>query len=82
MADAALLQAVAGTKIVSDNEGIINPRNFVYINRGLGGSKIRRPRVAFMRALIEATQLMRNNPEEAAKHISTFLKMDPRSRAN
>ena len=69
------LQAVPGTKIVRDNEGIINPRNFVYINRGWA---VQNPdaAVAFMRALVDATQLLRNNPDEAAKHISTFLKMD------
>jgi ABC-type nitrate/sulfonate/bicarbonate transport system substrate-binding protein len=69
------LQAVPGTKIVRDNEGIINPRNFVYINRGWAAQNPDAA-VAFMRALVDATQLLRNNPEEAAKHISTFLKMD------
>jgi ABC-type nitrate/sulfonate/bicarbonate transport system substrate-binding protein len=69
------VQAVANTKIIRDNEGIINPRNFVYINRGWAQQN---PEAAtlFMRSLIEATQLLRNNPDEAAKHISTFLKMD------
>ena len=69
------LQAVPGTKIVRDNEGIINPRNFVYINRGWAAQNPDAA-VAFMRALVDATQLLRNNPNEAAKHISTFLKMD------
>lgn len=69
------LQAVPGTKIVRDNEGIINPRNFVYINRGWAAQNPDAA-VAFMRALVDATQLLRNNPDEAAKHISTFLKMD------
>lgn len=69
------LQAVPGTKIIRDNEGIINPRNFVYINRGWAAQNPDAA-VAFMRALIDATQLLRSNPEEAAKHISTFLKMD------
>jgi ABC-type nitrate/sulfonate/bicarbonate transport system substrate-binding protein len=69
------VQAVANTKIIRDNEGIINPRNFVYINRGWATQN---PEAAglFMRSLIEATQLLRNNPDEAAKHIASFLKMD------
>ncbi|MCC7417491.1 MAG: ABC transporter substrate-binding protein [Acidobacteria bacterium] len=68
-------QAVPGTKIVRDNEGIINPRNFVYINKGWAAQNPEAA-VAFMRALVDATQLLRSNPDEAAKHISTFLKMD------
>lgn len=69
------VQAVPGTKIVRDNEGIINPRNFVYINKGWA---VQNPdtAVAFMRALVDATQLLRTNPDEASKHISTFLKLD------
>jgi ABC-type nitrate/sulfonate/bicarbonate transport system substrate-binding protein len=68
-------QAVPNTKILQTNEGVINTRNFLYVNRGWA-TQNPEAAAAFMRALIEATQLIRNNPDEAAKHIATFLKMD------
>jgi ABC-type nitrate/sulfonate/bicarbonate transport system substrate-binding protein len=69
------IQAVPNTKIVRDNDGIINPRNFVYVNRGWA-TQNPEAAAAFMRSLVEATELLRNNPDEAAKHIAMFLKMD------
>lgn len=68
-------EAVPGSKVVLDNEGIIDPRAYLYINRGWA---MQNPEaaVAFMRALSEASQLLRNNPDEGAKLIATYLKME------
>jgi NitT/TauT family transport system substrate-binding protein len=69
------VQAVPGAKIIRDNEGIINPRNFVYMNKGWA-EKNPEAAVSFMKALVDATKLLREKPDEAAEHIASFLKLD------
>jgi len=70
-----ILKAVPNTKLLRDNEGIINARNYVYVNREWAAQNPDAA-VAFMRALSDATDLIRNNPDEAAKLTATFLQMD------
>ena len=69
------LQSVSGTKLLRDNEGIISTRNFLYVNRSWAEAN---PDVAvrFMRALVEATDFIRTNPDEAAKQIAGLLNLD------
>lgn len=69
------LQAIPNTKLLRDNEGIISTRNFVYMNRGWAEQNPDAA-VRFMRSLVEATDFIRKNPDEASKQIASFLKMD------
>ena len=68
------LQAVKGTKILVDAEGIYNNRNYVYMNRGW----IEQNRDAserFMRALCEANDLIDKDRPAAARMVAKFLNM-------
>jgi len=69
------IEAVPGSKILLDNEGIIDPRAFLYINRGWA-TQNPEAAVAFMRALNDASQLLREKPDEAARIIAAYLKME------
>ena len=68
------LMAVKGTKVLQTAEGIYNNINFVYMNRGWIESN-RDTAVKFMRALIEANDLIEKDRPAAAKMVSKFLKM-------
>ena len=68
------LQAVKGTKILVDAEGIYNNRNYVYMNRGWieqnGDAAVR-----FIRALCEANDLIEKDRPAAARMVAKFLNM-------
>lgn len=68
------LMAVKGTKILQDAEGIYNNINFVYMNRGWI-EKNQDTAEKFMRALIEANDLIGKDRAAAAQMVSKFLKM-------
>lgn len=68
------LMAVKGTKILQDAEGIFNNINFVYMNRGWI-EKNQATAEKFMRALIEANDLIGKDRAAAARMVSKFLKM-------
>ncbi|MFO1161361.1 MAG: ABC transporter substrate-binding protein [Reyranellaceae bacterium] len=68
------LMAVKGTKILQTAEGIYNNINFVYMNRGWIEQN-RDTAVRFMRALIEANDLIEKDRPAAAKMVAKFLKM-------
>src|SRR5215475_3839789 len=68
------LMAVKGTKVLQTAEGIYNNINFVYMNRGWIEAN-RDSAVKFMRALIEANDLIEKDRPAAAKMVSKFLKM-------
>jgi ABC-type nitrate/sulfonate/bicarbonate transport system substrate-binding protein len=68
------LMAVKGTKVLQTAEGIYNNINFVYMNRGWIESN-RETAVKFVRALIEANDLIEKDRPAAAKMVSKFLKM-------
>ncbi|MBN9089063.1 MAG: NrtA/SsuA/CpmA family ABC transporter substrate-binding protein [Reyranella sp.] len=70
------LQAVKGTKILQTAEGIYNNINFVYMNRGWIDQN-RATAEKFMRALIEANDLIGKDRPAAIKMVSKFLKMPP-----
>lgn len=68
------LQTVKGTKILQDAEGIYNNINFVYMNRGwIEQNKDTAER--FMRALVDANDMIGKDRPAAAKLVAKFLKM-------
>jgi NitT/TauT family transport system substrate-binding protein len=71
------LAAIKNTKVLKDQEGILEQGVYIYMN--LGWIK-KNPAQAegFMRALIEATDIINKDRKRAAKDVSTFLKsLDP-----
>jgi NitT/TauT family transport system substrate-binding protein len=68
------LMNVKGTKILQDAEGIYNNINFVYMNR-TWIEKNEDTAVRFIRALVEANDLIGKDREVAAGMVSKFLKM-------
>jgi NitT/TauT family transport system substrate-binding protein len=71
------LAAVKNTKVLKDQENILEQGVYIYMN--LGWIK-KNPEQAegFVRALIEATDLINRNRKRAAKDVSDFLKsLDP-----
>ncbi len=67
--------SIPGAKIVQSDDGIINARVYIYVNKGWA-EKNPKTGVAFMRSLVEACALVTKDPEAAAGHVSTFLKLD------
>jgi ABC-type nitrate/sulfonate/bicarbonate transport system substrate-binding protein len=71
------LAAVKNTKVLKDQENILEQGVYIYMN--LGWIK-KNPEQAegFMRALVEATDLINRDRKRAAKDVSDFLKsLDP-----
>ena len=71
------LAAVKNTKVLRDQEGILEQGVYIYMN--LGWIK-KNPEQAdgFMRALVEATDIINKDRKRAAKDVSDFLKnLDP-----
>jgi NitT/TauT family transport system substrate-binding protein len=71
------LAAVKNTKVLKDQEGILEQGVYIYMN--LGWIK-KNPEQAdgFMKALVEATDLINKDRKRAAKDVSDFLKsLDP-----
>jgi ABC-type nitrate/sulfonate/bicarbonate transport system substrate-binding protein len=71
------LAAVKNTKVLKDQEGILEQGVYIYMN--LGWIK-KNPAQAegFMRALVEATEIINKDRKRAAKDVSNFLKnLDP-----
>src|SRR5262250_659 len=71
------LAAVKNTKVLKDQEGVLEQGVYIYMN--LGWIK-KNPEQAegFMRALVEATDLINKDRKRAAKDVSDFLKsLDP-----
>jgi ABC-type nitrate/sulfonate/bicarbonate transport system substrate-binding protein len=65
---------VKGTKILQDAEGIYNNINFIYMNRTWIEAN-RDPAVRFVRALVEANDLIASDREAAVGMVSRFLKL-------
>jgi len=71
------LGAVKNTKVLRDQEGILEQGVYIYMNKGWI-QKNPGPAEAFLRALIEATDLINRDRKRAAKDVSDFLKnLDP-----
>src|SRR6266705_3776369 len=71
------LAAVKNTKVLKDQEGILEQGVYIYMNLGW----IRKnpaPAEAFIKALVKATDLINRDRKRAAKDVSDFLKnLDP-----
>lgn len=71
------LSAVKNTKVLRDQEGILEQGVYIYMNRGWV-QKNPAPAEAFIRALADATDLINKDRTRAAKDVSDFLKnLDP-----
>jgi ABC-type nitrate/sulfonate/bicarbonate transport system substrate-binding protein len=71
------LAAIKNTKVLRDQEGILEQGVYIYMNRGWI-TKNPAPAEAFMRALVEATDLINKDRPRAARAVSAFLKsLDP-----
>ena len=71
------LAAVKNTKVLRDQEGILEQGVYIYMNKGWI-QKNPAPAAAFVKALAEATDLINNDRKRAAKDVSDFLKnLDP-----
>jgi ABC-type nitrate/sulfonate/bicarbonate transport system substrate-binding protein len=71
------LAAVKNTKVLKDQEGILEQGVYIYMNRGWIGKN---PAAAesFVRALVDATDVINKDRKRAAKDVSEFLKnLDP-----
>ena len=68
-------KAVPDAKLILDNAGIIDGRVFVYANKGWA-AKNHDAALAFMRSLIEATDRINTQRDEAAAEVAKFLKLD------
>ncbi len=70
-----ILDSVSGSKVLTLNEGIIVPRNYVYVNKTW--AEANPPAIkAFMASMVEATKMLNENQAEAAKHVASTLKLD------
>jgi ABC-type nitrate/sulfonate/bicarbonate transport system substrate-binding protein len=71
------LSAVKNTKVLRDQEGILEQGVYIYMNRGWI-QKNPGPAEAFIRALVDATEIINGDRKRAAKDVSDFLKnLDP-----
>lgn len=71
------LAAVKNTKVLKDQEGILEQGVYIYMNRGWI-KKNPAQAEAFMRALVEATDIINKDRKRAARDVSAFLKsLDP-----
>ena len=71
------LSSVKNTKVLRDQEGILEQGVYIYMNKGWIQKN---PAAAegFMKALIEATEIINGDRKRAAKDVSDFLKsLDP-----
>lgn len=68
------LMSVKGTKVLADTEGVIQNRNFIYMNRGWI-EKNQDTATRFMRALCEADDLIKSDRPAATKMVAKFLNM-------
>ena len=71
------LAAVKNTKILKDQEGILEQGVYIYMNKAWI-LKNQAAAEAFLRALVDATEIINGDRKRAAKDVSDFLKnLDP-----
>jgi ABC-type nitrate/sulfonate/bicarbonate transport system substrate-binding protein len=71
------LASVKNTKVLRDQEGILEQGVYIYMNRAWI-QKNPGPAEAFIRALADATEIINGDRKRAAKDVSDFLKnLDP-----
>ncbi|MBX6374121.1 MAG: ABC transporter substrate-binding protein [Acetobacteraceae bacterium] len=69
------LRAIPNTRILVTNENIQIIRNLIYMNKGWAEAN-RQTTERFMRAMIEATEFIRSNRDEAVRQVARFLRQD------
>jgi len=69
------MRAIPNTRVLVNNEHILVVRNYVYMNRGWAEQN-RDPTQRFLRALVQATDFIESNREEAARQVARFLRQD------
>jgi ABC-type nitrate/sulfonate/bicarbonate transport system substrate-binding protein len=71
------LAAVKNTKVLKDQEGILEQGVYIYMNKAWI-QKNPAPAEAFLRSLVDATEIINGDRKRAAKDVSDFLKnLDP-----
>ncbi len=68
------VMSVEGAKILLDNEGFLNLRNLVFMNRDWIEENPETAE-AFMRSMVEATELINDDREAATQMVANFLRM-------
>jgi len=68
------LMSIKDTKVLANNEDIVQNRNFIYMNRGWI-EKNRDTATRFVRALCEANDLINSDRPAATKMVAKFLNM-------
>src|SRR5690606_32930237 len=69
------VQSVSGATILQNNEGILLPRTYLYMNKGWV-EKNRPAAIAFVRSLIQANEMTHTDRKEAARLVASVLKLD------
>jgi len=69
------MRAIPNTKILVNNESIQIVRNFVYMNKAWAEAN-REATTRFLRALVQATQFIESNRDQAAQQVARFLRQD------
>jgi NitT/TauT family transport system substrate-binding protein len=69
------MRAIPGTKILVNNETIQIVRNFIYMNKAWAEAN-REATTRLMRALVQATDFIESNREQAAQQVARFLRQD------
>lgn len=69
------VRAIPNTKVIRGQDGIMSPRVYIYVNKDWA-EKNKDKGVAFMRALVEATDLIGADVEKSADLVANFLKLD------
>jgi NitT/TauT family transport system substrate-binding protein len=71
------LAAVKNTKVLKDQEGILEQGVYIYMNKAWI-QKNPGPAESFIKALVDATEIINGDRKRAAKDVSDFLKnLDP-----
>lgn len=68
---------IPGTKVVQDNEGVMEASTYMYLSRKWAEANPKAAQ-AYVKAMIEATDFINSNRDEAAKLTASHLKMDPK----
>jgi NitT/TauT family transport system substrate-binding protein len=68
--------SIKGTKILVGSKGLIQNRNFIYMNRGWI-EKNKDTAIAFIKSLVEANDMINGEREKATAIVSKFLSMPP-----
>jgi ABC-type nitrate/sulfonate/bicarbonate transport system substrate-binding protein len=69
------MKAIPGTKILVNNEPIQIVRNFVYMNKAWAQAN-QEATARLMRSLIQATEFIEGNKDQAVQQVARFLRQD------